>query len=300
MMLRAVFSLRAAVVPLLLAACLLSACDETVDPFLPSDRYFSLYGYLDTDRDVQYVRVIPLRRLVEPPLPGPLDATVTTTDLMTGEQVVWRDSVITFSDGSSGNVFYGAFRPYFGHRYRIEVVSADGNSTRAETTVPDARPASVGEVYSGITFQSLSQDVFWPDVDFVPTRVQVWYRFAPSSPDAPFFDLPINYTDVELGQAVNDGWRVTAFLMRDVQEVLKILGRPNPPTLYNVGMKISVTSDDWRPPGGAFDPEVLIQPGTFTNVENGFGFFGSVAQLNAEWTLTRDAYARLGYPYPAQ
>lgn len=284
---------------LLLATGLLSACEEAVNPFLESDRYFSVYGYLDTDQDTQYLRVIPLRRLVEPPPPGPLAATVVTTDLVTGERHTWRDSLVTFRDGTSGNVFVGEFTPAYGHRYRLDVTDAEGRTTSAETTVPPYRRPFIGEVYGGTTFANVAQDLVWPDVDYVPVRLQVWYRFAPNGPDAPFVDVPIEYSDAELGRLEGGDWRTTAFLLRDTQKVGEVLGRADLPTLYNVGMKISVTSDDWRPPGGVFDPEVLIQPGTFTNVDNGFGFFGSVAQLDAEWTLTRETYAKLGYPYPA-
>ncbi len=298
---RRAHSPRRAFVPALLAAlCLFSACSETVDPFIDAGRYFSLYGYLDTDRDTQYVRVIPLRRRVDLPPPGPLDATVVTTDLVTGEQRAWRDSLVTFSDGTTGNVFFGVFRPHFGHRYRIEVRDEAGNTASAETTVPDAREATIGPVYTGTTLQSVSQDVLWPDVDFVPARVQAWYRFAPDTTGGVFRDVVVNYNDVELGRQEGGDWRITTFLLRDVEKVLETLGQASPPPLYNVGMKVSVTSDDWRPPGGKFDFEVLIQPGTFSNVEGGFGFFGSVAQLNAEWTLPRDAYTRLGYPHPAR
>ncbi len=166
--------------------------------------------------------------------------------------------------------------------------------------MPAPRRAAVGPVRQGTTFENVSQDVFWPDVDYVPTRVQVWYRFKPDEPGEPFIDVAVNYADEELGKAEGGGWRTTAFLLRDVEEVGKLLGRPGLPTLYNVGMKLSVTSDDWRPPGGVFDPDVLIQPGTFSNVENGFGFWGSVAQLDAEWTLPRATYVKLGYPYPGQ
>lgn len=298
--LRATSSRNALLPALLVAVCALSACSEDVHPFIDAGRYFSLYGYLDTDRDTQFVRVIPLRRRVDTPPPGPIGATVVTTDLVTGERVTWRDSVVTFSDGSSGNVFVGLLRPHFGHRYRIEVSDSAGNTARAETTVPDAREATVGEVYSGSTLQSVSQDVLWPGVDFVPARVQAWYRFSPGTAGGPFREIVINYIDAELGRQDGDSWRTTTFLLRDAEKVLEILGQASPPALYNVGMKISVTSDDWRPPGGEFDLDVLIQPGTFSNVEGGFGFFGSVAQINAEWTLSPETYAKLGYPHPVQ
>ncbi len=282
---------------LVLALCLLAACEDSVSPFIETDRYFTLYGFLDTDQPVQYVRVIPVRRRVDVPAPAPLGATVRTRDLDTGETQAWQDSVVTFSDGSWGNVYFSPFTPLFGHRYQIEVADAEGRTTRAETVVPAARRARVGPLYVSL---SLRQDVLWPDVDYVPFRVQTWYRFARVQNRDQFIDVAVNYPDADLGTGSFEGWRVTALLGQDVQKVREQVEFNTPPELYAVGMKISVTSSDWRPPGGVFDPEILVEPGTFTNVENGFGFFGAIAHLNAEWTLPDAAYRSLGYLNPAR
>lgn len=39
------------------------------------------------------------------------------------------------------------------------------------------------------------------------------------------------------------------------------------------------------PPGGTWDREVLIQPGTISNVRGGLGFVGSVARNTVDWKL---------------
>ena len=40
---------------------------------------------------------------------------------------------------------------------------------------------------------------------------------------------------------------------------------------------------EWDPPGGVFDADVLVQPGTLSNVENGFGFVGAGYRLSSTW-----------------
>ena len=66
----------------------------------------------------------------------------------------------------------------------------------------------------------------------------------------------------------------------------------------SMGMRIAMTDDGWRPPDGVFNEEILVQPGTFSNVEGGFGYFGSVNQLSYEWTLSPEVTALAGYTYP--
>ena len=57
----------------------------------------------------------------------------------------------------------------------------------------------------------------------------------------------------------------------------------NPWRLAGVLMRVMVVSDDWIPPGGIWDQEVLAQPGTFSNVNDGFGFVGSSGRFSVEW-----------------
>jgi hypothetical protein len=68
--------------------------------------------------------------------------------------------------------------------------------------------------------------------------------------------------------------------------------------LMGIGMEITSLDDDFVPPGGVFDPEILVQPGTFSNVTNGFGYIGSVARFRAEWTLSDESLRALRYQTP--
>src|SRR5690606_7524938 len=65
--------------------------------------------------------------------------------------------------------------------------------------------------------------------------------------------------------------------------------------LLGAGVRITVLDEAFVPPGGVFDPDILVQPGTLSNVQNGFGFVGSVARYTAEWVFSDDAMERLDY-----
>lgn len=289
-------------------ACLLAGllvgtlgCEEDVDPFVESDRSFTVYGYLDPGEATQYLRVIPLLQVLAEDGPrAPLNATVTTTELERGVTTTWRDSIMTFSDGSMGHVFYGNFRPVPGRTYRLEVIPPNGRpATVATTKLPLQPVARFGDLVQGSGFDSgqiiysAIQPIIWENIDFAPFRVEMWYRFANVPVSRPFLEMVQTYGAEDLGRAVDNGWRIDARLSRDGEQ----LGAGGL-TMLGVGMRITLADDTWRPPGGVFDPEILVQPGTFSNVENGFGFFGSVNQYTVEWLLDQDVVENLGYQYP--
>lgn len=281
----------------LVLSLLLGACEETVDPILESDRNFTLYGTLDMVRDTQFVRVIPIRTTLQPSDSALQGIHLTSTDLVSGEQRVWDDSLLTFADGHRGLVFYDALRIRPGHTYRIEVSHPDlAVVTSAETTVPDqptrliVRPEETfgglgGEVARG------SQIIVWEGVTDEPFQIDVWYRFLPAE-GAPFRDVQLPYAPSN--EAGPDGWQARLDLRKD-RLTLDTLTSVNLWPLLNVAARLTMLDAAFVPPGGTFDPEVLAQPGTFSNVENGFGFVGAVARYTAEWVFQDDTYGDLNY-----
>lgn len=294
---------RIGILAVLLSALVLSGCEDTVNPFVEEDRFFTVFGYLDTATDQQFVRVIPLRTDFAATGGTAIDATVTTLEVESGQTTVWSDSLITFSDGSVGHVFHAPIRPVPGWTYEFTVTRADGRFSRASTTIPLVTAVELDD--PTISVAAVFQKIRWDNVDFPPFRVEVWYRFLNSSPGLPFLNAVIPYGNVgdQYGQVVQGNkWEVLVRLTEDKEDVTKELGISDDaePFLMSVGMRLTMTNDSWRPPDGVFDPEVLVQPGTFSNVENGFGFFGSVNQYTHEWTLTPDITSLIGYTYPGK
>lgn len=283
-----------------LVIVVLGGCDETFTPFVEEDRYFSIYGYLDTASDEQLVRVVPLRTTFADPGTEELDVEVRTREVGSGNVVVWRDSVVTFDDGSIGHVFVGDFRPYPGWTYIFEVERPDGKMTSAETTVPLPTNVEISEVSPNAAIAV--QTVRWSEIPIQPFRVEVWYRFL-TSPSRPFDHGVLIYGDDmnRVGLPVGDDeWEVKVTLSADRMDALREAGLPSDeePFLLAVGMRLTMTDDAWRPADGIFNPDVLVQPGALSNVENGFGFFGSVNQYTVEWTLPDPVVETIGYRPP--
>jgi len=290
----------------LILLLLLSACEESVSPILESDRRFTLYGTLDMARDTQFVRVTPIRPLIDTGPPDALDITFTSRDLDLNEVRTWRDSIIVFSDGSFGHVFYSPLRINPGHRYRIEVREAGSDVvTFAETNVPErpyplVLPEEVSFSVSGGVFTLIgTQRVLWQDLPRRPYRVELWYRFLPN-PRLAFDDilLPYEPSYASSGEETSE-WRVDLNLARDrrtLDSLVNVRGVP----LAGLGLQVILLDEAFEPPGGVFDPEVLAEPGAFTNVENGFGFIGSVGRFSVEWVLTPRSHELLGYVPPGR
>ena len=283
--------------PFLLAAVfVLGACEESVDPILDSDRQFTLWGTLDMNADTQFVRVIPIRATLGTEATA-LEATVTSTDLETGEVVVWRDSVVTFEGGLVGHIFYAPLRVQPLHRYQIDVTAPDRElTTRAVTTVP-ARPEPevAAEVVQRITTPqgariSARQEIVWRGVAREPYRIEQWYRFLDNDIFA-FRDVLLPFEPPVSEPAAGDAWRVDLNLLGH-RLVMDSLISLNNKALAGLAMQITVLDDAFVPPGGVFDPDVLVQPGTLSNVENGFGFVGAVGRFSVEWVIS-DSSARL-------
>lgn len=278
-------------------------CDVVVDPILESTQYYTILGYLDMGRDVHYLRVVPLRPTITPPTDRTLDATVTSIDLTNGNRVVWRDSVIQFRNGSIGHVFYSKFHVEDGHKFRIEVKRSDGKITSAETTVPTRIPTTIKAPYFSIGGSGglfYEQNVLWKNLAEEPYDVEVWYRYF-NGVAVPFTDVKVRYQDFyqTKGTVTKDGLQVTVQLTKDKQKLKeKEIFNTDGQILYGVGMRLVKLDDQWKAPGGVWDPEVLAQPNVFTNVTNGFGFFGSIGQFDVEWVLPESIVRELGYGVP--
>jgi hypothetical protein len=235
----------------------------------------------------QFLRVVPIDTLFGVDDDAPIDAVVRSIDLNTSNVEIWRDSLITFSDGSHGHVFMSNLRIKPGHRYRIEVERSDGAITSAETTVPSEPVAEVGE--PNVTsppeapFPLGTQTVFWHGLTEEPHRVDLYYRYR-SVPANPFIDVRVPQGTESSSPDTSEGWEITINYSLDRSVLNDEIGGLGF-RLAGLAMQVIVQADDWVPPGGVFDPEILSQPGVFSNVTNGFGFVGSAGRYSVEWVL---------------
>lgn len=123
---------------LLVALVLLAGCDESFDPIGESDYRFSVWGFLNTAADTQWVRVMPIRRLARPS-GKPLEAAVTLEHLGTGERIPLRDSLFSFLvNGGPVQVhnFWTAAPLEPEATYRLTVDQAGGPPAEADVLMP--------------------------------------------------------------------------------------------------------------------------------------------------------------------
>ncbi len=284
---------------------LVTACDGVeVFPFRETDHYYSIYGYLDTLADSHFVRVVPLRTRLEraqSPTDGPfarIDARVTSFDLATGDSVAWTGALVRLRDGTYGHLFGARIPALFpGRTYRLEVRRSDGKRSHAETTVPLPPRWRIGppQQQGG----GLVQTVRLEGVPNRPDDVALVYAVGPPGTINP------NRVRIPYGRpgSLRDGaWTLDVLLSRDADAVRDTLARQlgpdfaaGPLVLFSVTMHTATLDTAWDPPGGVFDPDVLQLPTTFSNVVNGFGFFGSIGRFAEDWTLDAETAEALGF-----
>ena len=274
-------------------AALLAACDDaSVDPIIDTGRPFTLWGALDPRADYQGIRVVPIRLQLDAEEGGPADAAVTVEDLGSGETLTLRDSLVRYDNGLTGSVYVGDFRPVYEHRYRVTATRADGAASTAVVTVPPLTepivflPRSVpGEVV---------ESVFWPEAPRL-NAVSVTYRVRAA--DCSFSDVTIDLDDDEVVPA-KIGWEAQVPLRSHRDEIFNRLNT-SAAALFSITIRGLVADASWKPPFGfPFGSEVLVEPSTLTNVENGFGYVGAGYQTELLWRLDDETLQDLGYALP--
>lgn len=293
-------------------ALVFASCDQEtgIDPFSGQDRYFTVYGYLDVQATDHVLRVIPVRRTPEVIVaPGEaqaaIDAEVRTTDLTTGASTVWTHALTQLDNGEYAHLFHASFIPHGGRVYRLEIERSDGKLTTAETRVPDfpeTLQAELGPVQ--VMGDSVTQSVYLPQIPS-PVDVKMVYQF---SGDTQLL-LAVSYGRAGTRTA-DGGWQFTAHLTRDQENVWPRLrdsfitegleGEPqfiarDALRMLGMGIFIQVLDENWNPPAGTFDPDALSQPDVLSNIENGYGFFGSVGYFIRNWDTSPALSQQLGY-----
>lgn len=268
-------------------------CSEDVPAAGGLTESYTLWGALDPTSDAQRIRVVRITPTITSGSTDPLPATVTSTDAATGVVTAWRDSVVTFDDGTLGHVFVASLRPAFGSVHVVRVVDPERPEVSALVRVPPAIPSPVllpivreqgAPVITG----------FWPDAPRL-NRARIQYTVLSR-------DCREHIVEREVLRAnsvpVEFGWEVRLPMQTAGPELIASLPPPSPYALVEVTMRGEVASEDWRPPGGVFDPEVLIDPTVFGNVSGGYGFVGAAYGTALTWRPLPDEL--VGTPFSSR
>ena len=272
---------------LLLIAAGLSTwgCEEMVDPADTTDRVFTMYGHFNPTRNEQAVRVFEIENLLKVTRPEPIDARVYSTDLSTGDRIEWDDAITRFADSSYGHVFHAPFTAEYGGTYKLEVARSDGRTAEAVATVPPETEAVV-EAPDSLDFDLIGQ-AFWPQA---PSLIYIRVEYLSNMGTFTVHYLPNS-------EIVDGGRRIEFRFRADTRPILQAARlRDSPAYIRGVVFRAVVASEDWVAPDGAFDADVLVEPGTFTNVTDGFGFVGAGYDTAKFW-MPSDAILRAaGFP----
>ncbi len=283
----------AAVTIFVWTAVLLTACEtfeETVvDPFVGQDRYYSIYGYLDASATEHQLRVTPVRRTPEritsTTEPNAfIDARVVSTDLETGSSVEWRHELLLLRDGTFAHVFRTPLRVIAGRSYMIDVIRSDEATSSAVTTIPSLPSFVVPDVSSYRSVDGHSfQDIHLEGI-VRPTQIEVIYDVS----DGGRTQARVARQYGRVGAAgPNGGWDFTLDLLADGIAVIAAVESEIGFQVFlnEMGVRVRWTDEEWPITDGAVDPDVLAQPGGLSNVENGYGFVGSVGEYIRFWPV---------------
>jgi len=246
----------------------LAGCTESVDPIIDTGRAYTVYGFLDAHADTQAVRVFAIEGTLDLIKPAPLDVVATSTEIGSGTQHRWQESIVEFANGRYGHVFWANFRGDYDKTYRLVFQRSDNATSSVQVTMPPlATPIRQEPV---LWFGYAELPVLWQNAPRLhDIRLTYITNFGTYR-----FEYPSDPQEVQA-----EGILVSINLSRDAREIFRDLNRANQSVadlrLREVIMTVLVSSSEWRPPGGVYDPEVLIEPGTLSNVENGFGFVGA-------------------------
>ena len=290
-------------VTILLIVTILSGCDQSINPIVGDERPFTIWGYLDAHADIQRVRVFSIEKRLGTDRSGPIDAVVTSKNLTTGKMHTWVHREITYSDSSAGHVFEAKFSAEYEERYRLSVRRSDGAESSAEVTIPPSVEVKLTDernrVVVPIQIYGKPPNLVDVSVTYDAITLPPANPWPPGSTTPPAVRLPVEISYSGKEEPTADGWLYEINLREDfatVQEQFELscLSR-DLIALRRIYFRFLAADEQWTPPNKSFDPNLLIEPGAFSNVDNGYGFFGGGYTVSSAWIPTEVVLRNVGY-----
>lgn len=255
----------------------LLGCEADIDPFEASDRYYSLFGFLDTGVDTQFVRVMPLRDSIVLGNVERIDARVTLEDRQRGTTIELKDSLFTFEQGRLAFNYWTDEPISPGTQYRLRVERSDGAQTQADITMPQQDPTLRLVVPTG--FGNPRTMVQGIDIEGAEQIVDLQLRYVLRFPGQPAgATQAITFSYLDKVQPLIDGWGVGFNAYDDL--MARFPGRC--PIVISASVFVATGGADF-PDLQSFDAESLARPDVLTNVENGVGYVGGIASILEPW-----------------
>lgn len=284
-------------VAMLMLPALLLGCEEDLNLREDYPEPFTLYGLLSPDLGIQSVRVYPLEAFPQLDSVDPQAVRFTSTDLSTGEQILWQDSILTADNGQQDLIFWSSFRPKHDHVYRVEATRlSDGAGSYADVRIP-------------LRVVVRSEDIVSPEPNIATLRIivegadiqvhkpEITYEVIAYS-GSQFYGSKnaVTLPHHNKEKPIEQGWEIPINIWLDrqyVQGTLRAGIRPFSFMLNDVRIRFMVGNADWDPPTGRFDINLLSHQNALNNVVNGLGFVGGgyrvVEQIVPGCDLVTDA-----------
>lgn len=278
-----------------MVACslLLAGCDEAfIDPFKNDGKYYTVYGYLDESRNFQAgarqaIRIIPVTRRAgqitnENAPEADFDGRVFLTDVDLEQTREIPRTLRELEPGVWGHIFETALFVQPNHVYRLEIVRSDGITTSAETQVPATSSMRIEQEPPTVNTDStvITQDIRIAGAGALWEVDVIYYSDSGGS----CFNASENRVSYgRAGALQGDDWA----LQLNLSEDLGALGLRNT-TICSMGLRARILDDQWVFPDTTLTPEAFTLPQSLTNVENGYGFFGSMGLFQSDWPLAAE------------
>ena len=196
------------------------------------------------------------------------------------------------------HVFWSPFPAAYGHTYHVDVERSDGAETSVEAIVPPRTELVLQEPSASfpVTVPVLVEGEA-PRLLKIEVTYGVDFKYL--APVEKFDTLTVSYDGRQARGA--DGWLIRINLSEDIEIIRDAIQQNGPMDLTygilltGITLRLIVASEDWDPPEGVFDPELLVQPGTLSNVENGFGFVGAGYRLKLTWLPPEEIMDAAGF-----
>lgn len=263
----------------LLLACLCMGCEDEIAPFTTTEFPFTLWGIVNPTADTQAVRVFTIDTTLELIPSENLDATTSIIAVEDQERFVLTDSVQQLPNGDFRHTFWSTFDVQHGGLYRVEVERSDGLVTRSsDIRVPDPITIRTPEP-TELQVQDLVLPVTIEGNPPSMPRIDATYNtYSVNSLGVREADNPVTISYATVPTFDNGNWFFDIDLLQDFIRIRDDFNAKDIVGLIctdEIDIEIHVGNEEWRSPIGVFDPNVLVEPGTLSNVENGFGFFGA-------------------------
>lgn len=255
---------------------IVSGCNQTFEPLKENDKYFfTIFGYLDTSADTQWVRIVPPREQLDAPAEIP-EIQVSLENIETGESITMKDSLFASGSGFNYINFYTLMDVEPEQIYRVKAEHTDGRASLVTLTTPGEFPTPM---FFEDTFAFVDRHIHQIIITGVAKEnlidVQTLWFARREGEEIRKFTFSYRNT-VEKIDTYGGAYVADVVYEEEEEAVLKEFSVPS---FFGFGVElldqqiyVAVAGPEWNEEIPSFDDLVYSQPDYISNVENGLGY----------------------------